>query len=446
MAASYQQLAQPPNLMNLYMQMAQRQAASDQINRGFALIAANHAGSPWMARAIMESATGGGMDAGQTMNNLLTLYGRQQQMQGQQQMMGQADAIAAKLGMTPDMVRGEILAGYGPDLVRSMMPTEKERDIRLAHDQFINAGGTEQDWNKNILPQVMLSGIPGMTPEYMSYAAEKRDWINSHTGANGQLTEPVPDRLSNVDRWRADINQSTALHGEKQSEINQAVQNQPMLTGDLEDMRTKIDAVQKAYDDGKLDRLLQLPEGGIHQLASGEVGRLTGWLNYMGAGGLAKLFGVQPPTDEEINLAKKIDGLVNTDTKHWGTTATKHLNPQMQLVGSKLGGLSSFAGKDQFGANLGGLNNAVLDSEANVYGAANITPPTPDLERRVSDIYLPGGEMNLRNTTPIPADELQQAITEIKAGRMTRAGALKHFKANYHDTSALETALNQAGA
>src|SRR5215469_4476708 len=80
MAASNQQLANPPNLMSLYLQLAQRQQANDQISRGLALIAANHS-APGMRNAIMQSAMGGGMDAGQTMNNLMNIYSMQQGMQ-----------------------------------------------------------------------------------------------------------------------------------------------------------------------------------------------------------------------------------------------------------------------------------------------------------------------------------------------------------------------------
>ena len=42
MQASYQQLANPPNLMSLYMQMQQRDQAMQGFNSGLALIAANH--------------------------------------------------------------------------------------------------------------------------------------------------------------------------------------------------------------------------------------------------------------------------------------------------------------------------------------------------------------------------------------------------------------------
>ena len=56
MAASYQQLANPPNLLSLYLQIDARNRASQQINSGLALIAANHC-PPSMRESIMQSPT-----------------------------------------------------------------------------------------------------------------------------------------------------------------------------------------------------------------------------------------------------------------------------------------------------------------------------------------------------------------------------------------------------
>jgi len=71
MSASYSALANPPNvnLMSLYLQMDARNRASQQINRGLALIAANHS-APSMRESIMQSVSGGA-DAGATANNLM---------------------------------------------------------------------------------------------------------------------------------------------------------------------------------------------------------------------------------------------------------------------------------------------------------------------------------------------------------------------------------------
>src|SRR5215469_7983799 len=161
MSASYQALANPPNLMSLYLQMDARQRASDQINKGFALIAANHAGNPAMARSIMDSVGGGG-DAGSTVGNLMSLYQGQQQMQAQQDMLKNADAWDQKLGLPPGTSRDMILAGRGNELIKSMEPTEQQRNIQAEHDAYIKSGGSEEDWKNNYLPMIITGGLPGM--------------------------------------------------------------------------------------------------------------------------------------------------------------------------------------------------------------------------------------------------------------------------------------------
>jgi hypothetical protein len=173
MSASYQQLAQPPNIMSLYMQMDARNRASDQINRGFALIAANHS-SPAMAQTIMQS-VGGGPDAGQQANNLMSIYQGQQQMAAQQQLMQQAPEIAAKLGLPEAAVRAEIMAGRGPDLIKNMEPTNEQRNIQWKHDQFIKGGGDEATWQRDYAPLIYTGGLAGASdPMWQVYRTERQ--------------------------------------------------------------------------------------------------------------------------------------------------------------------------------------------------------------------------------------------------------------------------------
>ena len=186
MNASYQQLANPPNLMSLYLQMQQKQQVEAGFNSGLALIAANHS-PPSMRNAIMQSLTGGQGDAGTTVNNLMSLYGAQNQMAAQQQLLAQAPAIAQKLNMDEGVVRAQIMAGRGDELVKSMEPGEQQKNILFMHDQYINNGGNEADWRKNVLPTVMMGSLPGMTPDYMSYMKEAQDWPQTHPG------QPTPD-------------------------------------------------------------------------------------------------------------------------------------------------------------------------------------------------------------------------------------------------------------
>src|SRR5580698_10218573 len=121
MSQSYQQLANPPNLMSLYLQMQQKQSAEDGINRGLALITANHS-PPSMREAIMQSMTGGQSDTGQTVNNLMSLHTAMQQQGAMQDMLAHASDYDTKLGLPPGTARDMIIQGKGPDLVAKMEP------------------------------------------------------------------------------------------------------------------------------------------------------------------------------------------------------------------------------------------------------------------------------------------------------------------------------------
>src|SRR5580698_282007 len=196
MSQSYQQLANPPNLMSLYLQMQQKQSAEDGINRGLALITANHS-PPSMREAIMQSMTGGQSDTGQTVNNLLGLYQGQQQMAATQNLRGQAPAIAAKLNLPESVVRDLIIQGKGPDLVGKMEPTDQQRNIAAEHDAFIKSGGSEEDWKNNYLPMIITGGIPGATGDMRSMAIARTQW-NADQANQGR---PMPSYLTDATKW-----------------------------------------------------------------------------------------------------------------------------------------------------------------------------------------------------------------------------------------------------
>ena len=177
MAQSYQTLSNPPNIMNLMLQMQQREQAMQGFNHGLALIAANHAGNPQSARAIMDS-VGGGSDAGGTVNNLMSLYGAQNQMAAQQQLLAQAPAIAAKLGMDEATVRAEIMAGRGPELIKGLEPTEMARNYNWARDTYAknHPGASPDDIEQGAQGILMGMGGGGGDSATRSWRAAKIQW------------------------------------------------------------------------------------------------------------------------------------------------------------------------------------------------------------------------------------------------------------------------------
>jgi hypothetical protein len=433
MAASYQQLANPPNLMQLYLQLDARDRAEAGINRGLGLIAANYAGNPQSARMIMEAAGAGQQDAGSTVQNLMSLYGQQQAMAGQQALLAQSAQIAQKLGMPEAVVRAQILAGHGDQLVTSMEPTTTERDIEAKHRLYIASGGTEQEWHDTWLPQILSQGMPFSNDPAM------QDYKKEMQAKRAQDPNAIIPEYSDWLAAKQAKQQDTLA---KQGEVRTAQSGMKGLLGSLTTMDNQVGELKDAYDAGKLDRLLALPTGGIKSLAEGGRGGVDSFLKaYVpGSSALGATW-----TDEEVNYAKKINDLTKTDMQGLGATSARNIAPQFITIQSKLGPLLSFAGKDQFGKNLDDLRDAVLNGQAGVYGSANQTPDTPDLRIRIGKmpLYAAGGELNLRPAMPLPEAQINAAIAAIKQNPSMQGDIIAGLKGGNYDTKELERRLSQ---
>lgn len=442
LAASFQQIAQPNNMMQLYMQMEQRRQAVDQMNRGFGIIAANHAGNPGMARAIMEDAmSSAGPDPSTTMGNLMSLYQGQRQMQVQQEMLQNADAYDAKLGLPPGTAHSMILSGQSDKLFAGMQPTEQQRNVQWEHNQFIQGGGTEEDWQTNYLPKIIMGGIPGMAnPEMQSYNAA----VSAFKAANpGQ---PLPPNLANPVVWKQGLEAQQQNLLEKQKDVTAGQAGMDQQLAPLKTIGGNVAKLQDAYDKGKLDNILKLGGPLIQSLAEGEFGTVTAALKKTG---LSSLLPDWTPSDDDVNYAKMIVDLSKNqlDVVHsLGAIGARSAAPGFVTIGSKLGPLLSFAGKDQWGKNLGELNDAVQNGIANVYGSANQTPPTNDLKRRMNPIFSAGGDMSLRPAQALTPEDIQALIAQVKADpnpAARRADIIKVAKASNYDTTELERQLSQ---
>ena len=435
MAQSYQQLANPPSLMNLYLQMQQRQQAEAGFNSGLALIAANHS-PPSMRQSIMQALTGNQGDAGTTVNNLMSLYGAQNQMAAQQQLLAQAPAIAQKLNMDEGVVRAQIMAGRGDELVKSMEPGEQQKNILFMHDQYINNGGNEADWRKNVLPTVMMGSLPGMTPDYMSYMKEAQDWPQTHPG------QPTPDFV----QWKNIVQQEQAQTKEKTDMVTTAQGQMHTLLGPLTSMEGKVNDLQDAFKAGKLDKLFAAPNL-IKSIA--ESPNLSTANSY--ASSLLTSLGLPSLTQEDVNHAKDIYELSQgQQSLHaLGSVSSRAIAPQFETIGSFLGPLGDLSrGKDSWGGNLDKLRDNILNGEATVYGEANITPTGDDthvneLLKRMPAQYIAGGAMNLRTPTPIPSDEMAKATALLKQHPDQASTIFQVLQAQNYDIKDLKQRFQQ---
>ena len=415
MQSSYQQLAQP-NLMNLYLQLQQRDQAMQGFNSGLALIAANHS-PPSMRNAIMQSANAGAGDASATVNNLMSLYGAQNQMAAQQQLMAQAPAIAAKLGMDEGTVRAEIMAGRGPDLIKNLEPTTATRDIQAKHDMFINSGGTEQDWKTNYLPFILTGGAGGGDSATRSWQTERIRWNQDNPG------QPFP--------WGSDDPQSFALWKTKQDELGkdqtEAANKRPQYVQNLTDLRNGLGSIIglkpgdsfQYKDDGSLDasnldpakyKLLQsaLSKPGAQMYLSGDPRyQTTQW-----EGGLL--------TDDEKRVLDQVREATDK-TQLFGTLNTrapKRGSSDVTAIGSGLEGLTNLHKSPTDWVN--GLVKTVQATDTatgNAYGASGEAENAPAYAKPYIDSsYLQGGSMYPfgKKAAPMNQAQIDAATTAIK--------------------------------
>ena len=252
MSASYQQLAQP-NLMNLYLQLQQRDQAMQGFNSGLALIAANHS-PPSMRQAIMQSANAGAGDAGTTVNNLMSLYGAQNQMGAQQQLLAHADEYDQKLGLPPGTARAEIMAGRGPDLIKSLEPTTEIRNYQQARAlaQQQNPNATPAEIEEAAQAILMGGGGGGGDSATRSWRSAKIQW-DANPSTKGT---PYPwgvgadDNPTSFASWQG---------AQKSAETKQADDQQdasrlgPQYRANLQGARDRVAGILGIQPDGNID-------------------------------------------------------------------------------------------------------------------------------------------------------------------------------------------------
>jgi len=374
MSASYQTLANPPNLMSLYQQIYERDRASDQMNRGFALIAANYS-SPAMAQAIMQSVSGQG-DTSQHFGDLMSIYQGQQQMAAQQQLLGQAPDIAAKLGLSEAAVRAEILAGRGSELIKNMEPTTETRDIQAKHDMFIKNGGTEEDWKNNYLPLIITGGIGGLRdPATRSMTMAGLAW--DRDPANKDKTKPL--YLTDPDKWRIHETQVTDASTQF-SGVNERLGNYINTLGDVS-------------SDDNLDKVVG--------------GNLVQQIINKGKAAF--------PGTPEYNLAFRIQGLGGLSKAVAGAPGSRP--GDFATIGANLEdfnktGMSS----DEYQRDvIQPRMRAALVAQGNAWAAAGKYNSMPGYLRLYADpIYGQGGELDMGGAPKParPADKDRKPITE----------------------------------
>ena len=447
MAGSYSQLAQP-NLMSLYIQMQQRDQAMQGINSGLAMIAANHC-SPAMARAIMQGANAGGGDAGAMFGNLMSLYTAQQQMAAQQQMLAQAPAIAQKHGMDEGTVRAEILAGRGPDLVKSMEPTDLQQNYNWARGQYAKSHPDATPDEIDQGAQGVLLGAGGMgggDAATKSWRMAKIQWDQnpSTKGTPYPWGAGADDNPTSFASWQGAQKAEETTQANDQTE---AANKLPTYVQNLTGMRKKLtdilgvtgtdDQGHPVLDPDK-EALLKSVIGNpfAQSYVNGEPGVGREWTAWW--------TGLSDPQKQVLNDIKEA-----TDEKGLigglGKRAPKRGTSDVNDIGS---GLSSMHDVTK---NYGHWVQGALDTigsidkaTGNAYGASGQAGSAPENTKDLIDpTYLYGGKMYPKGQRPlpIPPDQLASAQDQIKnadnPGEM-RQKLITHFLARNFDPTPLK--------
>ena len=451
MSASYQQLAQP-NLMNLYLQLQQRDQAMQGFNSGLALIAANHS-PPSMRNAIMQSLTGGGGDAGTTVNNLMSLYNAQTQMGATQQLLAHADEYDAKLNLPPGTSRAEILAGRGPDLVSKIAseqaPTDMAKNYAWAHTTYANAhpGASPEEIEEGA--QGLLLGMGGMgggDAATRSWRAAKIQWDQnpSTKGTPYPWGAGADDNPTSFASWQG----AQKVEETKQTEDQQeAAGKLPTYVQNLNGARKKLTdilGVTGTDDQGHpiidpaREALLKSVIGNPYaqSYVNGEPGVGREWTAWWS--------GLSPDQKQVLNDIKEATD-PNTLIGGIGKRAPKRGAADVNDITSGLSGMHDVTKNySHWAQGVLGTVGSIDTATGNAYGASGQVDQAPENVKDLIDpTYLYGGKLYPKgqHPLPIPPDQLASAQQQIKNAdnpEDMRQKLITHFRARNFDPTPLK--------
>ena len=452
MNASYQALANPPNIMSLYMQMQQRDQAMRGINSGLALIAANHS-PPSMRQSIMQSLTGGGDDAGQTVGNLMSLYNAQTQMGATQDMLKNADAYDAKLGLPPGTSRAEILAGRGPDLVSKIAseaaPTDMAKNYAWARKTYADAhpGASPDDIEQGAQGILMgMGGMGGGDAATRSWRAAKIQW-DQNPATKGT---PYPWGVG------ADDNPTSfaSWQGAQKVEETKQTEDQQDAAGKLPTYVQNLSGAKKKLTDilgvtGTDDQGHPVIDPDREALLKSVIGNPFAQSYVNGEPGVGREWtawwsGLNDAQKQVLNDIKEATD-PNTLIGGIGKRAPKRGAADVNDITSGLSGMHDVT------KNYGHWAQGVLDTigsidtaTGNAYGASGQVDQAPDNVKDLIDpTYLYGGKLYPKgqHPLPIPPDQLASAQQQIKSAdnpEDMRQKLITHFRARNFDPTPLK--------
>jgi hypothetical protein len=349
------------------MQLDARNRASDAINRGLAGIVANHS-APSMRESIMQTIGGGGADAGQQMNNIMGLYTAQNAMAANQQMLAQAPDIAAKLGLPESVVRSEILAGRGPDLVKSMEPTTEAKNYQWARDTYAknHPGASPEEIDAGAQSILLGAGGGGAAGgEIASMNIARSHWLADPANKG----KPPPGYMTDLTKWK-------------------------IFSQDLNDARTQFGGVNDSVSKfvGDMSKVANNPS--LDKITGSTGGILTG-----------AFAGLLP--GEVNDLKTDMTGLQNEAKDMASRGGPKGVNQNLKTLGSSPEDFTNSSLTNYRDTVIAPRMRQALTALANANGAAGQANSMPGyLQRYLDQMYKPGGDLDVGGSPKANAPDL----------------------------------------
>ena len=342
----------------------------------------------------------------QQVGNIMSLYNAQQQMGAQQQLLAQAPEIAAKTGLPEGVVRAEILAGRGAELVKGLEAISERREASNLPTEQIRTLTQARDLYRKSHPSATYEEVEAAVPTGLFVGSQGGDAVTqSWLKARAQIPPAEwPDHPELKDALTYGL--FVQDQKKRQDNVDASAATFGQYHGGLMDVRGKVAAIQS---NPELQSVLQNPAlvAAVKAQREGTFkGDIAGWLaqNHYKPEQMQLVNDILDLSDPDY--IKALQGKASATTQGDVLPITTAL--------SALGRLGT--APKQYGGMLTGALDAVDNADANAFGASGQLDLIDDDEKRkrVSSAYLPGGASFVGRGKPMPPDEIAAAKESMK--------------------------------
>ena len=288
---------------------------------------------------------------------MMSLYQQQNQMAAQQAMLDQAPAIDQKNNWPPGTARAEILAGRGPDLIKSMEPTTEARNYQWAHDTYAknHPGASPAEIDAGAQSILLGAGGGGAAGgEMASMNIARSHWLADPANQG----KPPPGYMTDLTKWK-------------------------IYSQDLNDARTQFGGVNDSL--GKF-------VGDMSEVANNpSLDKITGSTGGILTGAFAGLL-----PGEVNDLKTKMTGLQNEAKDMASRGGPKGVNQNLKTLGSSPEDFTNSSLTNYRDTVIAPRMRQALTAQANSNGAAGQANSMPGyLQHYLDQMYKSGGDLDI---------------------------------------------------